>query len=187
MKKDYKIGIRIFVSFLILAFSYWIIKQSCNDDFWDATFYEIISIFATIILGIIGFSITILIVEEKNDNRRLVDATVVIIDKMDLIIESNILVPQTTNVESEEHKKLLSAKRNFTNYITLLENNAKRLKVTTEIDFIKTKFHDYEVIIDTCFDNKTIKRENKSKIETLLNLANQKLCEVRIKLYTPKQ
>jgi len=186
MKKKYTIGIKVFLSLFFISMFCWFISTCCNEKFWNVSFYEILNISLTVILAVIGFSITVLIVEEKNDNRRYIDAIAQIIDKIDLIIVSNDLIPESVLIDSDEYKKMISCKKNLSNYIDILAENCTQLDYKEELDFIKLKFHDYETIINTCCESKLIASDTKVKIELLINLISQKLFSIRIKLYKPK-
>lgn len=184
MAKRNKIIIFSLFSGIILLTAIWIICCNNNCNFWEVTFYEILSISVGALLGVLGFAITIIIVEGKNDKRRFIDAVAITLDKMDEILTSRVLMPSSTKTDSLEHKKMMIAKRRMTNYLTILEKNCSEIKCENEIKFMKSKFDEYEIKVDTLYQlDAKISEEFKSEIDNLLGLIEHKICETRVSIF----
>lgn len=180
----------IFIPILIIFFSSltWIFLRFQTEKFWEANFYEIITVFLTALLGVLGFAITIFMVTNVEEKRRYVDSVALILDKLDEILTTDELIPRIIEQSKPEYKKMMSSKRNVTNYIEILQKNSEKLRIKDEINFILDRFHEYEIRIDTCCRSKTKEISNDVCVElsNLLSLIQSKICEVRISIYNSK-
>ena len=182
MRKRYWI---VILTILVIIFGtliwFFNVKNQCG--FWDASFTDIISIFLTAMLGVVGLLITLLVIERKNDLRRYCDAISIILDKIDNILCSDILLPLKINTLSNEYKNMLSSKRNLSNYISILKLHSQKLEIENEINFINEKFHEYETTIDACISLRGISDDLRSKLENLIGLIQCKVCETRVLIH----
>ena len=183
MKRKSKFVILGMLASIVLFTVIWIIFCHRNCGFWDVSFYEILSVSVGAILGVIGFAITLIIVEGKNDERRFIDAIAIILDKMDEILISKDLIPTSVGTNTTNYKKMMSAKKRISNYITILEKNAEKIKLSNEISFVKKKFNDYEIMVDSYISLKSLTEDFKSDVENTIGLIDHKICEMRVNIY----
>lgn len=181
----------ILISASILIFGMCIILYHfCKktNDFWNIRFYEIISIFLSASLGLIGFAITSIFLERKNDKRRFIDAFVVLIRRANDLLNASSIIPNFQNQKeiASVKKRTTSNIKLFNNYISLFIRYKDTLKLSKEIDLICEQFNKYETIIDTCFENKKICDDTITKLDMCINMIKCKLVEMEIKLYEPK-
>ena len=186
MKKRHVLLICLPILVILIFSLIWIFSKFKNDKFWDANFYEIISVFLTALIGVLGFAITVYMVTDVEEKRRYVDALVLILDKIDEIISTDDLIPRAIEQGSPEYKKMISSKRNVTNYIDILRKNSEVLKIKNDIQFIFDKFHEYEICIDNCCIYKIITEEICVELGNILGLIQGKICEVRVSIYSNK-
>lgn len=68
MQKHKKI-FSILLVLITIACIVWLIVKGNEENFWNVRFFEIISIYLTTILGLIGLFITLFILEYNNEER----------------------------------------------------------------------------------------------------------------------
>ncbi len=189
MKKTFIIAFPI-VIILILS-GIWFYKSQCQEDFWTVNFYEIISTILTCLIALIGFYVSISIVEYNNDNRRFIDSIVNILHKMDNLLESSSMIPIQEDLKNNRtflttKRKILSLKKSFSNYLTLLNNELKKYDIQTELENINKNFNIYDSLIDAVFESKIIGEETLSKLENNVEIMKTNVCKIELKLYKPK-
>lgn len=189
MKKTLIIAFPTFL--VILLCGIWFYNSKCQEDFWNVSFYEIISTILTCIIALIGFYVSISIVEYNNDNRRFIDSIVNILHKMDNLLESSNMIPTQEDLKSSKSylitkRKILSLKKSFNNYLSLLNNELKKDLIKTELENINKNFDNYDLLIDTVFESKIIGEETLSKLENNIEIMKTNVCKIELKLYKPK-
>ena len=100
-----------------------------------------------------------------------------------LILISKELIPLSVKTNTLDYKKMMSAKKRISNYISILEKNADKIKLSDEISFIKKKFNDYEIMVDSCISLKSLTEDFKSDVENTVGLIDHKICEMRVNIY----
>lgn len=188
MQKHKKI-FSILLVLITIACIVWLIFKGNEENFWNVRFFEIISIYLTTILGLIGLFITLFILEYNNEERRFTDALSILITKMIEILNISTIIPNIPDDAEEFNivkKKTLSIIKTFNNYVSILRKYDKKINLEKEIEQIFNLFGRYETIIDTCFQNKKICDETITKLEMCVNLILYNLYEISVKLYVPK-
>lgn len=189
MKKTF---ILLFPSVVVLILcGVWFYNSKCQEGFWNVNFYEIISTILTCIIALIGFYVSISIIEYNNDNRRFTDSIVNILHKMDNLLEDSSMIPTQEDLKNNKSylttkRKILSLKKSFSNYLSLLNNELKKDFIKAELDNINKHFNNYDLLIDAIFESRTIGEETLSKLEHNIEIMKTNVCKIELKLYKPK-
>ncbi len=178
------------VTVLVLC-GIWFYFSECQEGFWNVNFYEIVSTILTCIIALIGFYVSISIVEYNNDNRRFTDSIVNILHKMDNLLESSCMIPTQEDLKNNQSylttkRKILSLKKSFSNYLSLLNNELKKDLIKAELDNLTKHFDNYDSLIDMIFESRIIGEENLSKLENYIEIMKTNVCKIELKLYKPK-
>lgn len=169
----------------------WFYSSRYQENFWNVNFYEIISTILTCLIALIGFYVSISIVEYNNDNRRFIDSIVNILHKMDNLLESSSMIPTQENLKNSisyltTKRKILSLKKAFSNYLSLLNSELKKNYIQAELDIINKNFSNYDLLIDETFESKVLAEVTLSKLENNIEMMKTNVCKIELKLYKPK-
>jgi len=100
--------------------------------------------------------------------------------KFDDLINDEKLVNITDNTDKNY---ILMKKRQISNYLVILKNNAKKFRIEEEIGFIEKKANEYMTLIGEHQDNLEYLSERRDELMRPIELINPKLVEAMIKLY----
>jgi len=144
-----------------------------NDDFLQMSLVNLITLSIAIILSY-------LFVEKNNNIRKRKEVIETIIEKIQLKLESNIMI----NINDESDiKKVSINKRSIDNNLNLLKNKSYNLGIEKDIEYIMEQFENYISIIDNHIADIPYIRSSKTDLERYLMLMCDKLDKVRMNLY----
>lgn len=78
---------------------------------------------------------------------------------------------------------ITSRKRTLSNYIRLIESHSKKFCLQTEVEFVRKKFDEYDELIGDHISDIEYLSKSKKELQRPLDLINDKLYEMMLKLY----
>ena len=171
MKKVKSIAMCLIVAITMGLSIYNVIKHF--DSFLTFNAFNALTLIVTVVFAF-------LFVQQKQDDRRLRDSVVKILESMQSIDTDKFI----TNKFSEESITILHQNmRVFNNKLSALESVSKKLNIDSEIKYINERFQEYKSLIDN--HNYDYSYLNKSKIDldNKITLIDSKITSAIIKIY----
>ncbi|WP_462282193.1 flagellar motor protein MotB [Ruminococcus champanellensis] len=173
------IYIILFVAILLTLTALLIANFIANEDFWKATFAQCMPLLLT-------FFIVFWATQYKNDFRKHKDHAERIIFKLQEIVTNERFYKISKGNDSqnqEREKEIFTNKRKINNYITILKEYARQLKIKEEVDYISKEFTDYnEFIGDHIKDFDYLEKSEKELLKHSENIDTK--CEfIILKIY----
>lgn len=171
MKKVKSIDMCLIVAITMGLSIYNVIKHF--DSFLTFNAFNALTLIVTVVFAF-------LFVQQKQDDRRLRDSVVKILESMQSIDTDKFI----TNKFSEESITILHQNmRVFNNKLSALESVSKKLNIDSEIKYINERFQEYKSLIDN--HNYDYSYLNKSKIDldNKITLIDSKITSAIIKIY----
>lgn len=171
MKKHLKIcGIVLILILLIVLIIYNIIN---NNDFFELPIGSLLTLFTAIF-------ISFYLVQRNTDQRYQKQIYCNLLSD----IQKLVLDPETYIFnENTDSKTITARKRTLSNYIVLIEEHSKKLGLELEVQFILEKFDEYAYLIGNHIDDIAYLCKSKDDLQRPLDLINNKLYEMMLKLY----
>ncbi len=137
------IYIIIFTVTLVTLLALLIANFFANEDFFKATLVQCVPLF-------LSFLIAFWATQYKNDSRKHKDHAERIIFKLQEIVTNERfykISKANGNQNQERQKEILTNNRKIKNYIAILTEYSKQLKIKKEVDYISKEFSDYNEFI----------------------------------------
>lgn len=163
---------KVFIILIVIGIIVIGIFNFNNSKFWNISICDCLTL---IVAVVIAYYFT------KSDNKITKKREIIesILDK----IQFQINQPKYYKLKETDEKDLYMMKRAINNKIALLENSAKRIKISTDIKYIKEKFNDYRSLIDEHITDKDYLVKSEKELRKMLMLIDDKIDEIKLKLY----
>lgn len=163
---------KLFIILIVIGIISLGIFNFSNCEFWSISICDCLTL---IVAVVIAYYFT------KSDNKSTKKREIIesILDKMQLQINQ----PRYYELKETDEKDLYMMKRTINNKIALLEKSAKKIKIDTDIKYIKEKFNDYRSLIDEHITDKDYLVKSEKELRKILMLIDDKIDEIKLKLY----
>lgn len=171
MRKYWKyiIGIIILVPLIILIV-YNIIN---NNEFFYLSISSLLTLFTAIF-------ISFYLVQKNTDQRYQKQIYCSLLSDIQKLVTDPDTYIFNDNTDS---KTITSRKRSLSNYIRLVTSHSNRFGLKDEAKFISDKFEEYDNLIGNHISDITYLCKSKEELQRPLDLINNKLYEMMLKLY----
>lgn len=172
MRKCWKhfIGVLIALILLIILITYNIIN---NEKFFELSISALLTLFTAIF-------ISFYLVQRNTDLRYQKQ----IYCNLLMDIQKLVTNPDTyTFDKNTDVRTITSKKRTLSNYIGLVNLHSKKFELEQEANFIREKFKEYDEFLGNHISDITYLSKSKEDLRRPLDLINDKLYEMMLKLY----
>lgn len=162
----------LIVVFLLLFTAFLIFNAVTNPKFWEASFVNCITIGIAIV-------ISYYFVQKKNDRRKQKDIV------LDLIQDIQILVGQkaTYDFSGQKPQDITMRARELSNKIHILETIKDDFFISAEVEFVRSKFDEYNDLIGEHIDNLDYLLQSQKELKRPIELIDAKLIETSLRIY----
>lgn len=172
-RKSVSIGKWILIVLLAIAFGVFIIYNIINnDEFWNASAVNIITILIAIV-------ISYFFVQRKSDLRKQKDILLNLINGLQLQISSE----KAYNFTGQTGEEILMRKRDISNKIHILSEIQDAFSLQDEVKFVCDKFDEYEKLISDHISDLEYLAKSQNELRRPLDLINNKLVSISINLF----
>lgn len=172
-RKSVSIGKWILSVLLAIAFVVFVIYNIINnDEFWNASAVNIITILIAIV-------ISYFFVQRKSDLRKQKDILLNLINGLQLQISSE----KAYNFTNQTGEEILMRKRDISNKIHILSEIQDAFSLHDEVKFVCDKFDEYEKLISDHISDLEYLVKSQNELRRPLDLINNKLVSISINLY----
>lgn len=171
MKKWLLWGVPVF--FAIGIFVLGICNYVNNENFWEASIYQIVTLLMAIL-------ITFYATQYKNDQRKVKDYAENIIRKIQVIVDEEGFV---TFDETTENKAVTMTNRKLNNYIDILKEYGKKLGFQEEAEYIEEQFKSYRNIVDEHLSDKEYLSKSNTTFQMYAENIEHKCERIILNLY----
>jgi hypothetical protein len=166
--------ILFFTSFTLLIIAICVINIFQNEDFWDISIGNIISV-------VIAVVVAYFFVQSKNDERKRKEKMEDIINKIQLFINS----VQAYTVESpRDELNIKMQHRSVSNKLAMLGEYKKNMGIDEEYIYIFDKFTSYKDMIGNHITDYKYIKDSRIDLQRDLALIDDKLDMMKLKLYS---
>lgn len=162
------LGVLLAIAFVVFA----IYNIKNNDNFWNASAVNFITIFIAIIFSYF-------FVQRKSDLRKQKDILLNLISGLQLQISSE----KAYNFAGQTGEEILMRKRDISNKIHILSEIQDTFSLQDDVNFVCEKFDEYEKLISDHITDLEYLVKSQNELRRPLDLINNKLVTISINLY----
>lgn len=174
-KRKFKINkiTAIIISLVIIMVVLGIYNQQKNINFWDMSFYNIMTAFIAVVFAFIFNQI-------KNDERRLKDFT----EKLIINIKEIIIDQRFKSIKNPaDIAYILVQITVLSNKVDCLEKTMHPLYIEDEVMYIKNALNEYETLIGDHVNDVSYLSKSCKELGNKINLIDSKCDYIILKLY----
>lgn len=144
-----------------------------NKEFWNMSLYNILTLLVAVV---VAFYFT----QKNNDIRKTKEKAENIFEKIQDIINQD---KYYRIDEKTDERELNMMKRTVNNKLKLLEKESSIINNDSEMKYLREKFDEYRAFIDDHINDKKYLEKSEIELKKILNLMDDKIDEIRLKLY----
>lgn len=157
----------------ILVIAICIYNIACSGSkFWEINVFNGLTLLWTIVFSFI-------ITQASSRYQRRAEIIIKLLSRLNECIDES----RTCNISVDADKNvILMRKREIANLISLLDRNADRFGIRKEVNFIKTKFKEYEQFISDHINDIEYLSKSSSELQRPIKLISTKIIDTMLKL-----
>jgi len=172
-KKACKIPKQVMYFFCVVLYAVFVFYNFLsNKEFWDASATNCIS------LGIALF-VSYFFVQKQTDRRKQKDIVLMLLQDLQRLVWQK----HTYDFTGLSKEEITMTSRHLSSKIHLLEEMKDEFYIANEIDFIRSKYDEYNSFIGDNIENYEYLLQSQKALRRPIELIENKLCETMLKLY----
>lgn len=162
----------IFIAIILGLSIYNCIK--CPSSFFKLNISNVLTL-------VVVFIFAFFIVQRKQDNRRLKDSVVKILEDMQSLDTEKFTCD---NFSKDSIDILQQNMRNFNNKLNALKNLSKKINIQDDIEYIENQFNGYKTLIDNHIQEYDHLNNSAKELNQFIALIDSRITTVIIKIYS---
>lgn len=166
-----QIGSGFIIALALGGLLYYNLKN--NQTFLITPIYHILNL-------IVAIYFAFYLVQKRNDERKLKDIVIDILDKIQLELNTE---DAHTFSECYDKNAALLKQRKINNKLTLLDQLKDKLSIIPEVGIINSNFNDYRNMFGDYMENIEMLKSHQKEFQRFINNIDQKCDEIKVKIF----